>query len=208
MVERLIDFLKKNFLSGLLLLIPIVVSGWILVSFLEVLWNMRGLIPDAWVPEILSVGFFGLIFNIFFTIVALVILALFISAIGFSSKFYIGQKSIKILNEFLQKIPVLRSIHGALDQLISAISKGSSGQFRRVVLVEFPRADAWSLAFVTGESRLLPDQTEKMINLFVPTSPNPTSGFYLIVPESAVRPSNLTVEQAFKTILSFGLAQP
>ncbi len=101
---------------------------------------------------------------------------------------------------------MVRSVYSALDQLLRTLAAGGGKQFNRVVYVEYPRKGIWALAFVTGPAREkhIP---EGHLNIYIPTTPNPTSGFHLIVSEADVRESGMTVEHAFKTILSLGIAQ-
>jgi len=112
----------------------------------------------------------------------------------------------------LSRVPVARSIYGGIKQLFEAIvAGGRTTGFNTVVLVEYPRKGLWALAFTTGKSGELIQAVfpgEPMINCFVPTTPNPTSGFYLVVPEAEVREVDLTVEEAFKVIMSAGLVNP
>ena len=111
----------------------------------------------------------------------------------------------------IDDIPIAGSIYGAVRQLFEAIFQSEQGsRFNRVILIEYPRRGLFALAFTTGEARgIVQDVTpEKMINCFVPTTPNPTSGFYLLVPEPEVRDIDLTVEEAFKLVMSAGLVAP
>jgi uncharacterized membrane protein len=129
------------------------------------------------------------------------------SFLGWISKRYAGARVLDFLSRVFQRIPVVRSVFGGLDQLVKTLSAGGQQQFSRVVYVEYPRRDCWTLAFVTGEPKSLPDGFEgEYLNIYVPTTPNPTSGFFLIVSASEVRESGLRVEDAFKMILSFGIA--
>jgi uncharacterized membrane protein len=102
---------------------------------------------------------------------------------------------------------VIRGVYSALDQLLRTLANGGGQQFNRVVYIEYPRKGLLAIAFVTGPARG-PAVPPGHLNVYVPTTPNPTSGFHLIVPENEVRESLLKVEDAFKTILSLGLAQP
>lgn len=204
---RVGPLLRSNFLAGIFVLLPLAVSGYLLLIVVDKLWRIKDLIPEHWLPEVLQHSALGFLFNVLFTAVSTLILALLISAMGWFSKQYLGQKVIRFVSEVLQHIPILRSVHGALEQLLSTISKGEGSQFSRVVLVEFPKAGMYSLAFVTGASKVDRDLVG-YINVFIPMTPNPTSGFYLIVPESAVKETHLTVEEAFRTLLSLGIAQP
>jgi uncharacterized membrane protein len=108
-------------------------------------------------------------------------------------------------------VPIARNIYGAVKQLVDAIFvSGSQTNFRRVVLVEYPRKGVYAIAFTTGPARGPVGQIEvpDLVNLFVPTTPNPTSGFYLVVPERDLTPLDITVEQAFKLVMSAGLVSP
>jgi uncharacterized membrane protein len=108
-------------------------------------------------------------------------------------------------------VPVARNIYAAVKQLFDAIFvSGSQTNFRRVVLVEYPRKGLYAIAFTTGPARGAIGQVgvPDLVNVFVPTTPNPTSGFYLVVPEKELMPLAITVEQAFKLVMSAGLVSP
>ena len=130
-----------------------------------------------------------------------------ICAVGFISRLYIGKKFVSLLSEVLQKVPIFGTIYSSLDQLAKSVGPSGGKQFSRVVLIEYPRKDVWAVAFVTGELKIraLP---AGYLNVYVPTVPNPTSGFHLMVPESDVRESGLKVDEAFRMILSLGISQP
>jgi uncharacterized membrane protein len=131
--------------------------------------------------------------------------ALGISFLGWVSKQYLGQKILELIAFLIQRIPVVRTVYSALDQLLKTVAAGGGKQFSRVVYVEFPRAGCWTLAFVTGRAKV-PGSNSPHLNVFVPATPNPTSGFYLIVAEQDVREAGMSVEEAFKAILSLGIA--
>ena len=198
--------LKSNFLSGLLVVLPLGVIAWIMAVVVRTLWRLHELFPWSWRPEnIFSTPAYAQFFNLLFTLATGLALALAISIVGWFSRQFFGRKLLELISEIILKIPFLRSIYGALDQLLKAFAAGGGKQFSRVVYVEYPRKECWSLAFVTGPARGkgIP---EGHINIYVPTTPNPTSGFHLIVSESDVRDSQMSVEEAFKTILSLGIA--
>ncbi len=134
------------------------------------------------------------------------ILALGISALGWASKQFIGRKILDLLADLIQRIPVLRGVYSSLDQLLKTLVSGNGQQFSRVVYVEYPRKGVWVIAFVTGPAKG-PAIPPAHLNIYVPTTPNPTSGFHLIVPETDVRETQMKVEEAFKTLLSLGIAQ-
>ena len=175
-----------------------VVIAWLLGIFLRSLSGLKSFLPAAWQPDIWFI-------NAALTVGAALVLAFTISFVGWVSKQYLGKRILKFVSEIIEHIPVIRSVYSALDQLFRTLGSGGGQQFSRVVYVEYPRKDCWALAFVTSPAR---GPESKHLNVYVPTTPNPTSGFHLIVPEADVRGSGLSVEDAFKTILSLGIAQP
>ena len=199
--------LKGHFFAGLLVVMPFAVITWILMGVLGALWSLHQVFPEELRPA--SGTTLGLLFNLGFTVALSLVLALSISIVGWTSKQFLGKRILEFLAEIISHIPVIRSIYGALDQLLQTMSSGGGQQFSRVVYVEYPRKGVWALAFVTAPARVpAVSVTEKFVNLYVPTTPNPTSGFHLIVPEAEVRESGMSVEDAFRTILSLGIAQP
>lgn len=200
--------LRKHFFAGLLVVIPLVVIGWILGAAMGTLWRLQELLPLAWRPEawIEDPGM-AFLFNLLFTVGVALVLALFVSILGWASKQYLGEKVLEIIGGIIQRIPVVRSIYSALDQLLRTMASGGGQQFSRVVYVEYPRKGMWTLAFVTGPAKG-PAVPPGHLNIYVPTTPNPTSGFHLLVAENEVRESQMKVEEAFRTILSLGIAQP
>jgi uncharacterized membrane protein len=168
---------------------------WTVFGFLS---QFQELIPEAVRPQ-------GWVVGTLLTIATGFVLAAVISTIGWASRFYLGKKLLEVVAELIQRIPVVRSIYGALDQLLKTLAAGGGQQFSRVVYVEYPRTGAWAIAFVTGPA-VLPFTQERHLNVYVPTTPNPTSGFHLIVPENQVRDSGMRVEEAFRVLLSLGIA--
>lgn len=197
----------RYFVAGLLAFAPIGITIWALAFIIRSLDNL--LLPA--VIELLFPGlqeppnlppFVGALFTFVVILLAGVIV-----------RHFFGHKVVQLSERLLSRVPVARSIYQAVKQLFEAILSTSSAQssFNRVVLVEYPRRGMWGIAFVTGSVRgalldTFPD--ELMLNCFIPTTPNPTSGFYLIVPESDVREVDLSVEDAFKVIMSAGLVTP
>ncbi|MBI4924940.1 MAG: DUF502 domain-containing protein [Bdellovibrio sp.] len=205
---KCISFLKNHFLTGFFVVIPIAVIVWILGELLSFFWQFQALLPESFKPEAwalhpalvflfnsLMVGLFAFLF------------IFIIACMGWISKMYLGQKVLEFISELIQHIPVLRSIYSALEQLLKAMTPSGSHQFNRVVYIEYPRKGIWALAFVTCQAvgYTLP---KGYLNVFLPATPNPTSGFHLIVKEDEVIDSKMKVEEAFRTILSLGIAQP
>lgn len=207
-----IRFIKNHFLAGLMVLTPLAVIAWILISAISTLWSVYQIFPDSWQPESLVTGqllspFVATLLSTAISIALAFVLALGIAFLGWASKQFLGRKTLELIGEVIKKIPVIRSVYSSLDQLLRTLAVGGGQQFSRVVYIEYPRKGIWALAFVTGPAQG-PAVPTRHLNVYIPTTPNPTSGFHLIVPESEIRESHLKVEEAFKTIISLGITQP
>ncbi|MBU6153888.1 MAG: DUF502 domain-containing protein [Bdellovibrionales bacterium] len=201
-----LKIIRDHFLSGLLVLAPIFIVAIVFQ------WIFGGIMN--WMEE----GPFRIFFHdpaseiagAFRVVLMLGVLlsgVLLISGVGFFSRLYFGRRLFQWVKEGIEKIPFFGAIYSSLNQLFAAVSPEGGKQFNRVVYVEYPRKDVWAVAFVTGHATLKgipPDY----ISIFIPTVPNPTSGFHLMVRESEVVDSGLRVEDAFKLILSLGVAVP
>ena len=199
---------RAHFVSGLLILIPLGVILWMLSGFMRFLWSLQELLPYSLREGVLGQGHpLAFVLKFALTAILAVALAFIVSLLGWVSQQYLGQKLLEAVSDVIQRIPVVRSVYGALDQMLRAFGSGGGQQFNRVVYLEYPRQGVWTLGFVTGSARAA-QIPEGCLNVFVPTTPNPTGGFYLIVPESQVRDAKMGVEDAFRTILSLGVAQP
>lgn len=208
LLSPLFALLKRHFLAGLLVLAPLGVIAWICVSALGALWRLNLLVPEAWRPEtIFQDPGTAAFFRVVFTLGAALVLSLGISALGWASKQYLGEKALEVVGSLIERIPVIRGVYSALNQLLKTLGAEGGQQFSRVVYIEYPRKGIWALAFVTSPARG-PGVPPQHLNVYVPTTPNPTSGFHLIVAENEVRESHMRVEDAFKTLLSLGIAQP
>jgi uncharacterized membrane protein len=196
-VQKMKLIIKDHFLSGLIVLAPILIVAiafqWVFGGLFDLIHEVTGAISPIW--DVLILG--GVL-------LAGVIV---VSLVGLFSRLYFGKKVFEWLKEGIEKIPFFGSIYSTLEQLFNAVSSKGGKQFNRVVFIEYPRKDVWAVAFVTGQANLkgLPSG---FISLFVPTVPNPTSGFHLMVKETDVIESNLKVDDAFKLILSLGVATP
>ncbi len=207
-IKEIRSGLAAHFLSGLLILAPIlivlVVFHWIFGGLVDWIENvpLKFIFSQEADTELLG------IFRFLIVIGTLVGGILFIALIGFFSRLYIGNKVLTAMKQALEKIPVFGSVYSSLNQLLKAVSnQGGEKQFNRVVFVEYPRKDVWSVAFVTGKANFkgLPPG---LISIFIPAVPVPTSGFHLMVKESEVIESGLKVDEAFTLILSLGTAAP
>jgi uncharacterized membrane protein len=208
MIQRiwvwLVEATRRYFVAGVVFFAPIAITIWAISSIVVWLDNLilphllRFLVPGVDEPVRLPV--LGMLFT-FFVIILL----------GVIARHLFGYEFVRAWERLLARVPVARSIYSGVKQLFEAIfSGGPRAQFNRVVLIEYPRKGIYALAFTTGAARgVLRDATrQRMINCFLPTTPNPTSGFYLLVPEEEAIEANLTVEEAFKVVMSAGLVSP
>lgn len=205
-IKNFRSIVKDHFLSGLLIIAPILI---VTIVFLWIFGGVLGWIERVPLALIFNradeelAGIIRLVLSIGILLAGVVL----VSMVGFFSRLYFGKKVLQWLGEGIQRIPFFGAIYASLKQLFTAISSGGGKQFSRVVFVEYPRKEMWSVAFVTGNApfRGLP---QGCLSVFIPTVPNPTSGFHLMLRECDVIESGLRVDEAFKLILSLGVAVP
>lgn len=189
---------KKNLIAGIVLWLPIIVCFFIIEFILNLLDQVFLFLPQAYQPESwLGVNIPGL--N-----VILLIVIIWLS--GLLATNYLGKRLVQFGEGILAHIPLVRSIYRAVKESLQVILSPNTKSFQRVVLVEYPRRDSWSVAFVTTEMILKTHEhgKEDKIMLFVPTTPNPTSGYLIIVPEKDVVELNMPVDEALKWVISMG----
>jgi uncharacterized membrane protein len=208
MWRRIFHFLReavrRYFVAGILFFAPIGITIWAIGSIVVWLDNLilprflQLVVPGLEDPPALPLV--GMLFTFFVIIV-----------LGVIARHFFGTEVQRAWERLLSQVPVARSIYAGVKQLLEAIFSNQQGQrFNRVVMIEYPRKDVYALAFVTGVAggELQWKTDSKMINCFLPTTPNPTSGFYLLVPEEDIINLDLTVEDAFKIVMSAGLVTP
>lgn len=189
---------RRYFINGLLVLLPGVVTVYVLVFALSTIDSIFGSVIKTLVGYHIPGA--GTILTI-----------LLIIGTGMFATNVIGKRIIQLGERIFLKIPVLSNIYQGVRQAVSAFSRSSDKhQFQRVVLVEYPRRGLYSMGFVTSEG--IPEINESIqedaITVFVPTTPNPTSGFFLVVPAQDCLPLNISIEDAFKTVISGGIIGP
>ncbi len=201
--------IRAYFLAGVLITSPIVITLalalW-LINFVDS--HIVPLIPEQWNPDTYLSQMLGFKFSI--PGIGVVILFVVITLIGWITASYLGRIFVRIGENIVARMPVVRGIYAAVKQIMETIFRNQSQAFRRAVLVEYPRRGVWTVAFVTGKAdgeigNLVEDA---LINIYVPTTPNPTSGFLLFVPKEDVVYLNMSVEEAFKLVISGGLVTP
>ncbi|KTD17250.1 DUF502 domain-containing protein [Legionella jordanis] len=195
--------LRRYLLAGLVVWLPIVVTFIVLHFIVEMLDKTIALLPDSYHPD----RVFGVHIPGLGVILSLAIILL----TGIIATNYFGERLVKMGEKILAKIPLVRSIYNASKQVINALFASNSQAFRKVLLVEYPRKDVWSIAFLTGNPNgsVISEHTgEEMVSLFIPTTPNPTSGFLLMVAKREAIEVDMTVDEALKFIISLGVMQP
>jgi uncharacterized membrane protein len=199
------EAIRRYFVAGILFFAPIGITIWAIASI--VVW-----LDNLLLPRVLKLVIPGLeeppplpVIGMLFTFVVIILL-------GVVARHLFGGEVLRAWERLLSRVPVARNIYSGVKQLFEAIfsSQQHAARFRRVVLVEYPRKGVYALAFTTGPARgVVQEATARhMVNCFLPTTPNPTSGFYLLVPEEEILPVNLSVEDAFKLVMSAGLVAP
>lgn len=193
---------KKYLLAGLVVWLPILATFGIVRFIIELLDNTIALLPFSYQPEQL----FGVHLPGFGALLSLILLLL----TGLLATNFFGQRLVLWSESILDKIPLVRSIYNASKQVIQAVFATNSQAFRKVLLVEYPRKGMWSIAFQTGVGHpfVTTEVEQELVSVFIPTTPNPTSGFLMMLPKSDVREISMTIDEALKFIISLGMMQP
>lgn len=198
-----LSWLRGCFLTGLFVVLPIIITFYIIKFTVSVVNNVaESFFPPRFAPSnFLPYDIPGV--ELFIGILALMV-------IGISVRNFVGAKLVNWAEHIVTSIPGVRSIYGAVKQVIDTVSVSNSSSFREVVMVEYPRTGIWAIAFVTGETKGEVSRTsaDDLVNVFLPTTPNPTSGFLLFVPRSELKPLHMTVEQGVKMVISAGIITP
>ena len=194
--------LRRWLIAGILVWAPLAVTFWVVNALISFMDKSIVLLPPAYRPEAL-IGFELPGMGAFFAVVIVLLTGALVANILGRSLIHAGER-------LLNRIPLVRSIYSSVKQVVETFVSQDSRSFRKVVLVEYPRRNAWSIAFVSGEPiGEVQDRTdEHLITLFVPTAPNPTSGFVIMVPRSEVIELNMTVEEGFRMVVSLGVVVP
>jgi len=195
--------LRAYFLAGVLVTAPIGITvylAWILIDFVD--RQVTPLIPAYYNPENhLPFSIPGL---------GLIIVFVVLTLIGALTASFFGRLFQRTSERILVRVPVVRGVYSATKQILETVLARQSNAFREAVLVEYPRCGVWAIAFITGRTKgeVQSITQEEVINIFVPTTPNPTSGFLLFVPKKELVPLSMSVEEAIKMVISGGIVTP
>lgn len=189
---------KKFLIAGSLVWLPIIATIWIISVLVHIFDAIINVLPTKYHPDTL-LGFHipGL---------GVLIAAIVVLVTGVLVTNILGDRIMTWMDSFFKRVPFIGPLYSTIKQVTSTIISSEGKSFRKVLLIEYPRQGLWSLAFQTGETEELLNQAvgEPMLSAFIPTTPNPTSGFLILVPKNQAIEVNMTVEQAFKVIVSLG----
>ncbi len=207
MIQRFKQDLKNDLIAGLLVVIPLATTIWLTITIASWVIDFLTSIPKQLNPYN---NLHPILVNLLNLVVGLTVPLLFILLIGLMARNIAGRWLLDFGEQVLQAIPLAGSVYKTLKQLLETILKDSKGKFRRVILVEYPRRGIWAIAFVTGtmSSDIQSQMTRQMLSVFIPTTPNPTTGWYAIVPEDEVLDLSMSIEDAFKVVISGGIVSP
>ncbi|MCW8400308.1 DUF502 domain-containing protein [Legionella sp. PATHC038] len=194
--------LRSYLLTGLVVWLPILITIGVLRFIIDLLDNTLALIPKAYQPEQL-IGHYIPGLGVILSLIILLVT-------GIIATNYFGQRLVEWGESILVKIPLVRSIYKTVKQVINAVLSTNSEAFRKVVLIEYPRKGLWSIAFQTGaaSSSINNKTKEELVSIFIPTTPNPTSGFLMMLPRSDVIELDMSIDEALKFIISLGVMPP
>jgi uncharacterized membrane protein len=194
--------MKKYFITGLLVLVPLFITLWVLTSLIGMMDQSLLLLPESWRPKAqlgLEIPGMGAL---------LTLLIIFVT--GLIATNFFGMQVILLWESLLNRVPVVKSIYSSVKQVSDTLFSDTGNAFRQAVLVQFPREGAWTIAFVTGTpggdvaNHLIGD----FVSVYVPTTPNPTGGYFLMLPRESVITLDMTVDEALKYIISMGVVAP
>ena len=196
--------LKKYLLTGVLVWMPIAVTVWVIGYIISAPDRLAALIPAQWQPE----RYLG--FNIPGTGFIVAVIVLFLTGVFAAN--VLGRKILEGWDSLLGRIPVVKSIYSSVKKVSESLLSDNSRSFKTPVLVPFPQRDIWTIGFVSGSlpdnnTAVLPDAAPR-IPVYVPTTPNPTGGYYILVKQSDIRELDMSVDEALKYVISLGMVLP
>ncbi len=205
--------LRSSFLTGLVVIAPVGLTVWLI-------WTVVGwvdsfvlpLVPDAYQPETIFRQIFGEDTSINVRGMGVVVFLLFTVFVGWIAKGVIGRSLIAWAEGLVDRMPIVRSIYGGVKQIAETVFAQTDAKFDKACLIQYPRPGLWAIAFISTDTKGEVDRRiprdEGLVSVFLPTTPNPTSGFLLFVPSSDVIYLDMSVEDAAKLVISAGLVHP
>ena len=201
--KSLFTKIRSYFLTGIIVTAPVGLTFYVAILFIGFIDSkVKNIIPSKYhYDNILPFDIPG---------IGLIVVFILLTFIGFLTAGLIGRYIIKLGERIISRLPIIRSIYGALKQIFESILNSSSKSFREVVLIEYPRKGIWAIGFITGNTKgeVKSLSNMEMVNVFLPTTPNPTSGFLLFLPRKDVKILNMTIEEGIKMVISGGIVTP
>lgn len=190
--------MKKYLITGLLIWIPLAITIWVLEIVVNTMDQTLLLLPPEWQPAVRIPGM-----GVVLTFVVVLLTGVFASNL-------LGQKLLTFWEGLLKRIPVVNSIYGGVKQVSDTLFSPGGQAFRKALLVQYPRQGSWTIAFMTGQpgGDVANHLQGEYVSVYVPTTPNPTSGFFLMMPKSDVVELDMTVDAALKYVISMGVVAP
>lgn len=196
----LLSRLRGNFLTGLVIVLPVALTIWMIWAFIGFVDNtVLPLVPEGYKPQSGWRGYGVVVFLVFTTIV------------GSMTKGIFGKQLLKYIESLVDRMPIVRTIYNGVKQIVETVLNQSNSSFEKACMVEYPRRGIWAIAFVSTATKgevLARSGEDGMMSIFLPTTPNPTSGFLLFVPTKDVVILDMDVEAAAKLVISAGLVMP
>ena len=194
--------MKKYFITGLLVLVPLFITVWVISGLVGMMDQSLFLLPETWRPKAqlgLDIPGMGAI---------LTLLIIFVT--GVIATNFFGKRMILVWEALLARVPVVKSIYASVKQVSDTLFSDSGNAFRQAVLVQFPRPGSWTIAFVTGKpgGDVANHLSGDYLSVYVPTTPNPTGGYFLMLPRADVVELDMSVDEALKYIISMGVVAP
>lgn len=194
--------LRRYFIAGLLLWLPIVVTILIVKFLVDLIDQSLSLLPMAYRPDVI-LGFHIPGIGVIFTLVGILVTGLLVTN-------FLGDRLVQFWENIVNRIPLVRSIYNAIKQVVNTLFSQSGESFRKVLLIEYPRLGMWTIAFQTGSGvkRFEEASGETLVTVFVPSAPMPTNGYIMLVPKHTVKELDISVDEALRMVVSLGVVSP
>ena len=203
----MLNFIKRSFFTGLVFALPICITIFAINLLLNYIGTPISHILFGWL-DIRICNSFGMKFLL--NTISIAVVVLLIIAIGMLSKFFLGKWAMRAIEKFIEHVPVVKNIYKTIKQIVETFGQNHKEVFSKTVLIEYPQKDSYALAFLTSETEgEIQDRTgQTVVNVFVPTTPNPTSGFLLMIPKKKITELDMSVADGMKLIISGGVVVP
>jgi len=203
---RVLAKVRGNFLAGLIVIAPIGFTMWIINSIIG--WI------DGWVLPLIPYNYhFAEYIGINLKGLGVIFFLVFTVLVGWVAKGILGRTFLRVGENLVDRTPIVRSVYSGIKQIAETVLSSRDSSFEKACLIEYPRKGIWAIAFVASDSRgeiaeKNPDKENQLVSVFIPTTPNPTSGFLLFIPKSDIKYLDMTIEEAAKLVISAGLVYP